>query len=113
VTSALTLLSGRLWLGLAGNRLLAVDPDNGGELWRTALPGPLVAHPVPYRELLLVPTAGQEGLLVGLRPLEPEPVFRFRADSPLRAAPLVRGDVVLQPAADGRVLGLRVKADAR
>jgi outer membrane protein assembly factor BamB len=113
VTSGLSLLSGWLWMGLAGNRLLAVDPANGAEQWRTTLPAPLVAQPAPYRDMVLVPTAGQEGLLVGLRPPDSEPVFRYRADSPLRATPLVRGDVVLLPAADGRVLGLRVKADAR
>lgn len=113
VTSGLTLLSNRLWLGLSGNRLLAMDPEDGTEQFRATLPGPLLSRPVPYRELLLVPTAGQEGMLVGLRPPATEPVFRYRVDSPLRGAPVVRGDVVLVPAADGRVLGVRVKADTR
>jgi len=113
ITSGLALVGGRLWLGTNDQRLLALDPDTGQETWRTQLPGPLLSRPVPYRELLMVPTAGNEGLLLGLRPPEVRPIFQVRTDSPLKAEPLVQKDVLLVPASDGRVLGIRLRATPR
>ena len=113
VTSGLCIIGGRLWLGIEGPRLLALRPEDGAEQWRAELPAPLVGRPVPYRELLVVPTAGREGVLLGLRPPQGRPAFQVRLDSPLRAEPLVRKDLLLVPAADGRVLGLRVNATPR
>lgn len=113
ITSGLTIIEGQLWLGLEGNHLLALRPVDGAEEWRASLPGPLAGRPVGYREMVVVPTAGQEGWLVGLRPSHDAPAFRIRADSPLRTEPLVRGDVLVVAASDGRVLGYRVKSTPR
>lgn len=109
------LAAGLLWVGREGNMAVALQPEDGTERFHTLLPGPLVAGVVAYRDLVLVPTAGREGRLVGLRPREGgerELLFEARMDSPMRSAPVVRGDEVLLPLADGRVIGVRVKPPA-
>jgi outer membrane protein assembly factor BamB len=100
---------GLLWVGVAGNGLLALDPQDGSEAWRTELPAPLGGPVAEYRELVLVPTRGPEGRLLGLRPARPEPVLELRLHSPLRSEAQLFGDLMLVMPADGRVLGYELR----
>jgi outer membrane protein assembly factor BamB len=58
---------------------------------------------------VLVPTSGREGRLLAIDLVRPGSPATARVDSPLRTAPLVRGNVAWVLAADGRVLGFRLR----
>jgi outer membrane protein assembly factor BamB len=109
VSGGPSLALGALWVGLEDRTLLQLDPADGHEVWRTALPAPLRAGVAEAKGLVLVPTSAGEGKLVALRPGESQPVFEVRADSPLRTQPVVMGEVLVFAAADGRVLGYRLR----
>ena len=64
-------------------------------------------------QLVLVPTNGREGRLLGFRPGQDEPIVDVRADSALRTAPRVVGETVIAQAADGRVLAWSIKRTSR
>lgn len=108
-----TLSRGLLWIGAEGSKLVAVDPQDGSIAWQTQLPAPLKGGVDAYRELVLVPTAGREGRLLGFRPGQPEPVVNLQLDSPLRSAPRVFGDHMLIQVSDGRVLAYEIKRTSR
>ncbi|MHB8875474.1 MAG: outer membrane protein assembly factor BamB family protein [Myxococcaceae bacterium] len=110
VSGGPSLALGALWVGLEDKTLLQLDPADGHEVWRASLPSPLRAGVAEALGMVLVPTSAGEGRLVALRPGEPKPVFEVRADSPLRTQPLVMGEVLVVAAADGRVLGYRLRA---
>jgi outer membrane protein assembly factor BamB len=110
VSSGPSFAVGAVWVGLENGALLQLDPGDGHEVWRAALPSPLRAAVAEARGLVLVPTSGREGKLVALRPGQPKPFFELRVDSPLRTGPVMLGEVVVFTAADGRVLGFRIRA---
>lgn len=107
------LARGLLWVAAEGDVLAAVDPQDGTETWQTKLPAPLKGGVSDYRELVLVPTNGREGRLLGLRPGQAEPVIDVHVDSALRTEPRVIGDEVLVQASDGRVLAWQIKRTSR
>ena len=107
------LARGLLWVAAEGDVLAAVDPQDGTETWRTKLPSPLKGGVSDDRELVLVPTNGREGRLLGLRPGQREPVIDVHVDSALRTEPRVLGDDVLVKASDGRVLAWQIKRTSR
>jgi outer membrane protein assembly factor BamB len=114
VQSGPWLARGLLWIGLQDEDvLLAVDPQNGAEVWRVSLPAPLRGGVGEYRELVLVPTNGREGQLLGFRPGQSAPVLDLRADSPLRTPPVVLDERALVLAADGRVLAWDILRTSR
>ncbi len=108
-----SLARGLLWVATAGVGLVSLDPQDGAETWQVNLPGALQADVGEYRELVLVPTGGREGRLLGFRPGRDSPVVDVRADSALRATPQVFGERVLVQASDGRVLAWDIKRTTR
>ncbi len=108
------LARGLLWIGLKDeDALIAVDPQNGAEVWRVKLPAALRGGVGEYRDLVLVPTNGREGRLLGFRPGQAAPILDLRADSPLRTEPVVLDDRTLVLAADGRVLAWDILRTSR
>lgn len=107
------LARGLLWVSGQDNLLASADPQDGTVTWRTTLPAPLEGGVDEYRELVLVPTNGREGRLLGFRPGQATPVIDVRADSALRSQPRVFGDEVLVQASDGRVLAWQITRTAR
>lgn len=110
VSSGLSFAAGALWVGLGDGALLQLDAADGHEVWRVLLPAPLRSAVAEARGLLLVPTGGREGKLVALRPGQAKPAFELRVDSPLRTQPVMLGETLVFAAADGRVLGFRIRA---
>jgi outer membrane protein assembly factor BamB len=108
VTAGPWLARGLLWVAVGPSSLLAADSQDGSEVWRLALPGPVRGGLGEYRELVLVPTDTREGRLLGFRPGQARPVLELRADSALRTSPVVSADQVRVVAADGRVLCWRI-----
>ena len=76
------------------------------------VPGLVVARVVEFQGRLLVPTAAREGRLLALDVGAPGNPPAARLDSPLRTAPLVRGDTAFVLAQDGRVVGFRLRSVA-
>lgn len=107
------LARGLLWVSFGEAGLLSVDPQDGAETWRVHLPAPVRGGVGDFRELVLVPTNGREGRLLGFRPGQTEPIIDVRADSALRTTPHVVADTVMAQAADGRVLGWQIKRTSR
>ncbi len=108
------LARGLLWIGLEDEDvLMAVDPQNGAEVWRVKLPAPVRGGVGEFRELVLVPTNGRKGHLLGFRPGQATPILDLRADSALRTPPVVLDDRALVLAADGRVLAWDILRTSR
>lgn len=103
------LARGLLWVALENDGLAALDPQDGAVTWQTDLPAPVVGGVEAWRELVLVPTSGREGRLLGFRPGQSTPVVNVRVDSPLRTPPQVFGERVLVQASDGRVLAWEIR----
>ncbi|MGQ0503841.1 MAG: outer membrane protein assembly factor BamB family protein [Myxococcaceae bacterium] len=106
LTAGPFLALGKIWVG--AEVLIGLEANK--EVWRGALPGPLLAPPASSGELLLAPIASRRGQLVIFRPPATTPVTTVELDSPLRTQPLVMEDDVLVSALDGRVVGLRLKS---
>lgn len=104
-----TLLGGRLYVGGGAEELIVLTPEEGRELARVALPGPLRGRVRAAAGWLLVPTAGPEGYFVALHAETLEEGVKLRLDSPLRTAPELVGDRVLLAARDGRLFGFRLR----
>jgi outer membrane protein assembly factor BamB len=102
----------RLWVGLQNQTLVGFRPKNDDALWTVQVPGPVVARVVEFQGRLLVPTAAREGRLLALDVGAPGNPPAARLDSPLRTAPLVRGDTAFVLAQDGRVVGFRLRSVA-
>jgi outer membrane protein assembly factor BamB len=108
-TSPPTYAQGSLWVGAEPARLLELSPTDGKQLSETPLPAPLVTQLAVHGELLLVPTSGREGLLLGLRRQVASPIFSLRADTPLRTPPIVMGAQLFVLGLDGRVLSWSIR----
>ncbi len=112
LTSPPTLAQGQLWVGTAqadGAALLGLSPAGGAVQSRVALPAPLVARPVPFTDLLLVPTNDRQGRLLALRWPPGEVAFTLRMDTALRTPPVVLGTQLFVLGQDGRVLSWRLE----
>jgi outer membrane protein assembly factor BamB len=109
LTSPPTYAQGSLWVGAEPPRLLELSPADGKQLSGTPLPAALVTQLTVHGELLLVPTSGREGLLLGLRRQAAAPAFSLRADTPLRTPPIVLGDQLFVLGLDGRVLSWSIR----
>jgi outer membrane protein assembly factor BamB len=77
------------------------------------LPSPLTSGVARLGDVVLVPTSAPEGLLLGLRAPDEEPLFELQVDTRLQGAPVVAGDTGLVLGRDGRVLGYRLRAAKR
>lgn len=104
LTSPPTYAQGALWVGAEPPELLSLSPLDGKRLAAFPLPAPLVTQVAVHGELLLVPTSGREGQLLGLKHQGGPPVFSLRTDTPLRTPPVVVGDQLFVLGLDGRVL---------
>lgn len=112
LTSPPTLAQGQLWVGATqgeASSLLGLSPVDGEVHFRTALPAPLVARPVAFTDLLLVPTNDRQGRLLALRWPPGEVAFTLRLDTALRMPPVVLGDQLFVLGQDGRVLSWRLQ----
>jgi len=109
LTSPPTYAQGSLWVGAEPPRLLELAPADGKQLSATPLPAALVTQLTVHAELLLVPTSGREGQLLGLKRQAAAPTFSLRADTPLRTAPIVMGDQLFVLGLDGRVLSWSIR----
>lgn len=107
------LARGLLWVALEDAGLAAIDPQDGAVTWQTKLPAPVTGGVEAYRELVLVPTSGREGRLLGFRPGQDAPVVNARMDNALRTSPLVLDERVLIQASDGRVLAWEIQRTTR
>jgi outer membrane protein assembly factor BamB len=104
---------GRLWVGTEDKLLLALEPQDGRESFRLALPAPLVTQVAEFGEWLLVPTRDSQGWLLGLEPGKGPPIFSLRVDTPLLSRPVVLGDQLFVLGQDGRVLSWRLQPPRR
>ena len=102
----------RLWVGLENLTLVGFRPKDSAPPWSVHVPGPVVAPVVEFHGRLLVPTSAREGLLLALAVDAPGNPASARLDSPLRTAPLLRGDAFWVLAQDGRVVGFRFRSVA-
>jgi outer membrane protein assembly factor BamB len=102
----------RLWLGLENQTLVGFRPRDDGPLWSVHVPGPVLAPVVEFGGRLLVPTGAREGRLLALEVGAPGNPPSAQLDSPLRTAPLVRGNGFWVLAQDGRVVGFRLRSVA-
>jgi outer membrane protein assembly factor BamB len=102
----------RIWVGLQNRSLVGFRPGDDGPPWTVEVPAPVVAAVVEFQGRLLVPTSGREGRLLALDVGAPGNPPSARVDSPLRTAPLVRGELAWLLAQDGRVLGFRLRSAA-
>ncbi len=102
----------RLWVGLQNQTLVGFRLKDDGPLWTVQVPGLVVAPVVEFQGRLLVPTSAQEGRLLALEVGAPGNPPSARLDSPLRTAPLVRGDTLWVLPQDGRVVGFRLSSVA-
>jgi outer membrane protein assembly factor BamB len=109
VISPPTTALGRIWVGLEDRSLVGVDARGQEPPWRAALPAGLVGGVAEWQDRVLVPTAGREGRLLAIDLARPGSPATARVDSALRSRPLVRGTVAWVLAADGRVLGFRLR----
>jgi outer membrane protein assembly factor BamB len=109
LTSPPSLARGQVWVGTEDNLLLALAPEDGREVSRQALPAPLVTQVAGFRDWMLVPTRGNQGWLLALKPAEGPPVFSLRLDTPLLSPPVVLGDQLFVLGHDGRVLSWRLQ----
>jgi len=109
LTSPPTFAQGSLWVGAEPPQLLELSPVDGKALSATPLPAALVTHLTVQGELLLVPTSGREGLLLGLKRQAAAPAFSLRADTPLRTPPIVMGAQLFVLGLDGRVLSWSIR----
>ena len=100
---------GRVWVGLEDHSVVGVDAHGEQPPWRASLPAPLVGGVAEWQDRVLVPTAGREGRLLAIDLARPGSPATARVDSALRSRPLVRGSVAWVLAADGRVLGFRLR----
>ena len=98
-----------MWVGLDDRSLLGLDVRGEGPPFRATLPGPMVAGVAEWQDWVLVPTSGNDGRLLAIDLVRPGSPATARVDSPLRTRPLVHGPVAWQLAADGRVLGFRLR----
>jgi outer membrane protein assembly factor BamB len=103
----------RLWVGLENLTLVGFRPTNAADpLWSVQVPGPVVAPVVEFQGRLLVPTAARQGYLLALEVGAPGNPPSAQLDSPLRTAPVPRGDAFWVLAQDGRVVGFRLRSVA-
>jgi outer membrane protein assembly factor BamB len=109
LTSPPTYAQGSLWVGAEPPQLLELSPTDGKSLSGLPLPASLVTQLSVHGELLLVPTSGREGQLLGVRRQASAPAFSLRADTPLRTPPLVMGDQLFVLGLDGRVLSWSIR----
>jgi outer membrane protein assembly factor BamB len=112
-TSPPSLAGGRVWMGVPPRDLVGVRLEDGALAWRSALPSPLTSGVALLGDVVLVPTSAPEGLLLGLRAPDEEPLFELQVDTRLQGAPVVAGDTGLVLGRDGRVLGYRLRAAKR
>ncbi|MFY0989673.1 outer membrane protein assembly factor BamB [Halomonas sp. C05BenzN] len=54
VSSGLTAVAGRVYLGTRNGEVLAIDQNDGEIVWRTRVPSEVLAAPQPNRQLLVV-----------------------------------------------------------
>jgi len=109
LTSPPTYALGSLWVGAEPPQLLELSPADGKPLSGTPLPAALVTQLAVHGEVLLVPTSGREGQLLGLKRQAAAPAFSLRADTPLRTPPIVMGDQLFVLGLDGRVLSWSIR----
>ena len=109
VISPPTAALGRIWVGLEDRSLVGVDAHAQQPPFRAALPAALLGGVAEWQDRVLVPTAGREGRLLAIDLARPGSPATARVDSALRSRPLVRGAVAWVLAADGRVLGFRLR----
>ena len=109
VISPPTVALGRIWLGLEDRSLVGVDAHADQPPWRASLPAALVGGVAEWQDRVLVPTAGREGRLLAIDLARPGSPATARVDSALRSRPLIHGSVAWVLAADGRVLGFRLR----
>lgn len=102
----------RVWVGLGNQTVVGFRLKDEGPLWTAQVPGPVVAPVVEFEGRLLVPTSAREGRLLALEVGAPGNPPSARLDSPLRTAPLVRGEQAWVLAQDGRVVGFRLRSAA-
>ncbi len=102
----------RLWVGLQNQTLVGFRLKDEGPLWAVQVPGLVIAPVVEFEGRLLVPTSAREGRLLALdvgAPCHPPSAL---LDSPLKTAPLIRGDTAWVLPQDGRVVGFRLSSAA-
>jgi outer membrane protein assembly factor BamB len=104
-----SLALGRIWVGLEDHSLLGIDVRSSEPAWRATLPAALLGGVAEWQDRVLVPTAGKEGRLLAIDLARPGSPATARVDSPLRTRPLVHSSVAWVLAADGRVLGFRLR----
>src|SRR5262249_32482008 len=104
-----SLALGRIWVGLEDRSLLGINARGTEPPWRATLPAALVGGVAEWQDPGLVPTPGNEGRLLAIDPPRPGSPATARVDSPLRTRPLIHGSVAWVLAADGRVLGFRLR----
>src|SRR5215831_19219495 len=109
VVSAPTLALGRVWAGLEDQSLVGIDARGEEPPWRATLPAPLLGGVAEWQDRVLVPTAGRDGRLLAIDLARPGSPATARVDSALRSRPIVRGSAAWVLAADGRVLGFRLR----
>jgi outer membrane protein assembly factor BamB len=102
----------RLWVGLSNQTLVGFRLKDEGPLWTAWVPGIVVAPVGEFQGRLLAATSAREGQLLALEVGAPGNPPSARLDSPLRTAPLVRGDSVWVLAQDGRVVAFRLRSVA-
>ncbi|HZJ54068.1 MAG TPA: PQQ-binding-like beta-propeller repeat protein [Myxococcaceae bacterium] len=100
---------GRIWVGTEDRSLVGVDAHGAQTPFRASLPAALMGGVAEWQDRVLVPTAGREGRLLAIDLARPGSPATARVDSALRSRPLVRGGVAWVLAADGRVLGFRLR----
>ena len=100
---------GRIWVGLEDHSLVGVDAHGQQPPWRASLPAALMGGVAEWQDRVLVPTAGREGRLLAIDLARPGSPASARVDSALRTRPLVRSGAAWVLAADGRVLGFRLR----
>lgn len=106
-TTRPTLVDSRVYIGV-DKVLRAFDATTGEPRETIALDEP-VAAPVRTPDVLVVPTAGQQGRVHLFKPGSLTPYDSIRLDSPVRQAPLILNGTLILLTSDGRVLGYRLK----
>jgi outer membrane protein assembly factor BamB len=100
-----------IFVAAVDGSVYALNPANGGTIWRTATKARVISGPTVADDKIYVGTL--DGETIALQRATGKELWRTRVNSEVLAAPVASGDVVVVRSVDGREFGLSSKDGER